>query len=402
MSVKVIDRADLDDILAVQSIAFGDRPTADRTAHERDVFDAERSLAAFDGERIVGALSGREFELSVPGGRLPCEWITGLAVAPTDRRRGIARELITRHLHGRAEAGASAVGLWASEGGVYRPYGFGIATVSCGIHVERSRAALVSSADQGTGLRVVPVEAEQSYADLHSAHDQARGRPGMLSRDDVWWRYRFARPMIGEGVNPILFCACEGEEGVEGYLAYRLTISWQGKIPTGRLEVEELIASTARAYRALWGFCLDMDLATTIEAPNEPPDSALFWLLAEPRLLRMTARDGVWMRLLDVPRALTSRTYLTEGRLVLEVRDELCPWNGGRFELEFGPGGSECSRSTKTPHLMLDVGTLGAAFLGEPSAAGLWQAGLIEAGETDASAWRAFVGAESPWSPYLF
>ena len=51
-------------------------------------------------------------------------------------------------------------------------------------------------------------------------------------------------------------------------------------------------------------------------------DEPLRWLLADPRRFNVTALyDNLWLRLLDVPRALAARTYGSPGRLALEVTD---------------------------------------------------------------------------------
>ena len=55
--------------------------------------------------------------------------------------------------------------------------------------------------------------------------------------------------------------------------------------------------------------------------------------------LRLVGEDGVvlvdnlWVRLVDLPRALTDRGYAAACDVVLEVTDELCPWNAGRWQV---------------------------------------------------------------------
>ena len=84
--------------------------------------------------------------------------------------------------------------------------------------------------------------------------------------------------------------------------------------------------------------------------------------------------DGIWVRIVDVPAALSGRAYGEGGPLVLEVRDAMCEWNDGRWKLE----GGECSRTDKEPDLALDVSTLGSAFLGAVSFTQLREAMRVE------------------------
>ena len=46
-------------------------------------------------------------------------------------------------------------------------------------------------------------------------------------------------------------------------------------------------------------------------------------MLADPRPLRRIPRDSLWVRILDVPKALEGRAYLADGRLVLECHGRL-------------------------------------------------------------------------------
>ena len=62
------------------------------------------------------------------------------------------------------------------------------------------------------------------------------------------------------------------------------------------------------------------------------------WLLRNGRAaIRTEGGDAVWVRLLDVRRALEARTYEREGRIVLEVVDPEAPGGRARFALDAGP-----------------------------------------------------------------
>jgi len=45
------------------------------------------------------------------------------------------------------------------------------------------------------------------------------------------------------------------------------------------------------------------------------------------------ARKGDVDRIIDIERALPLRPYAAEGKIVLEVVDDFCPWNAGRWAL---------------------------------------------------------------------
>jgi len=109
------------------------------------------------------------------------------------------------------------------------------------------------------------------------------------------------------------------------------------------------------------------------------------------------------MRLVDVPKALGSRTYATEDTLGFQVDDDSCPWNQGTYELTGGPSGAVCKPTMKTPDLMLSAETLAVPYLGGFSFTPLARAGRVE--ERTRGALRradAMLATQlKPWSPVL-
>ena len=107
--------------------------------------------------------------------------------------------------------------------------------------------------------------------------------------------------------------------------------------------------------------------------------------------------------MVNLPVALAARRYSGELDVVLEVRDELCPWNAGRWRLNAGPDHAECAPSTDPAAFALDVRELGAAYLGSVSLTALAAAGLVTVSDPDAlaAAARAFswpVAAYCGWT----
>ncbi len=84
--------------------------------------------------------------------------------------------------------------------------------------------------------------------------------------------------------------------------------------------------------------------------------------------------DALWVRVVDLPAALSGRTYGHGGPFVLEVRDAVCEWNDGRWKLEDGT----CERTDAEPDLALDVSALGSAYLGAISFTQLREALRVE------------------------
>ena len=89
--------------------------------------------------------------------------------------------------------------------------------------------------------------------------------------------------------------------------------------------------------------------------------------------------DALWVRIIDLPAALSRRAYSCPVDVVLEVTDELLPGNAGRWRLRAdGPdGGARCERTAEPADIALDVRELGAAYLGGTRLGTLAAAGLV-------------------------
>ena len=118
---------------------------------------------------------------------------------------------------------------------------------------------------------------------------------------------------------------------------------------------------------------------------------------------RLILRYG-FMEEVDVPAALTARTYSETGALTLEVRDRVRPSTGGTFRLAATGAGSSgerptCERIDGPADLALDVADLGACWLGGASFRRLALAGRAEelADGAAATADRMFRTDPVPW-----
>jgi predicted acetyltransferase len=231
--------------------------------------------------------------------------------------------------------------------------------------------------------------------------------PGNLDRDDRWWaRTVQDLPEHREGATPRRFVLHTEPDGtVTGYASYRVKSSWtEGGEPEGTLLVQEVRALSTPAYAALWQFLLSIDLVRTVRYGMSGTDDPVRHLLHDSRALHVMSVDGVWVRLVDVDRALRARRYPAPVNLVFEVRDRFCPWNDGRFHLTGHPSGSFCEPTDRDPDLIVDVAALGAAYLGGVSLASLQAGGRVTEVSPGAVtlASTAFGWPVPPWCPEEF
>jgi len=164
--------------------------------------------------------------------------------------------------------------------------------------------------------------------------------------------------------------------------------------------VIEALGTTPEALGAVWRYLLELDWTATIHAELLPLDHPLFLSLVEPRRMKATMIEALWVRLVDVGEALSARGYASEGAIVFEVRDEVCPWNVGSWRLE----GGSAERSGDDPDLRLDVRELGSVYLGGFTFSELLRAGKLEELREGAveRADAIFRSEAQPWCPEIF
>ena len=370
---------ELAEFARIDLTAFGERMDPARLELDWSGVELDRTLAAFDGEEIVGTGRIYSLELTMPGGRLlPAAAVSWIAVLPTHRRRRILTAIQRQQLDDAAGRGEPLAMLYASEPGIYRRFGYGIATSSMSVSVERKYSTFLRPVPAG---RVRLVEEDAARKLLPEIFGRARRvQPGAVQRVDAWWPDQFFWPEPDEK-GTRFYCVYESPSGaLDGYAAYRFEPRW-GNGPEGTLHITDLVTVTPTARAVLWRYLLDVDLVESIKAWVVPIDDPLRWLLRESRRMEVTRLgESLWVRVLDAAAALSARSYAAAGRLVFDVVDELRPTGGGagRFAVDGGPDGADARRTAEAPDLVLDVATLGSVLLGDARPSTLARAGLVE------------------------
>ncbi len=365
------------------------------------VLPAERMHAAWEGGRAVGGAGALPFELTVPGGRVPAAGVTAVGVLPTHRRRGILTAMMRAQLDACHERGEPVAYLWATEDTIYGRFGYGLASLAGEIELSRERSRYYAPFEPFGTARIVPLEeAEHLVAPVYE--QVAAETPGMFARTSAWWQAR-ALPDPGwrrRGGGELQCVVLESDAGPVAYALYRLNLAFDRGVQTGAVDVAEAMGDSPRATRAIWRFLLDIDWMARMKAWLLPLDHPLILLLAEPRRLRLSVRDGLWVRLVDVGAALAARSYAAPEAVVIEVVDRFCPWNDGRWRV--GDGGAK--RADGAPELRCDVTALGSVYLGGFTWAQLGRALRAEELRPGALA-RAdalFRTGRAPWCPEIF
>jgi predicted acetyltransferase len=376
-------------------------PTDDQFDRIGRVLPPDRMDAAWENGQVVGGAGALPFTLTIPGARIPAAGVTAVAVLPTHRRRGILTALMRAQLDACRQRGEAVACLWASEDTIYGRFGYGVASFTAEIDLARERSAFHASFEPAGATRIVPLpQAEPIVAPVYER--VAAATAGMFTRTSEWWRARsLADPhWRRRGGGEMQCVVVESGRSATAYALYRLNIAFDRGVQTGSVEVIEAMGDSPEATRTLWRFLLDIDWMARVRAALLPVDHPLLLLAAEPRRLRMSVRDGLWVRLVDVEAALARRGYATQDAVVVDVKDAFCPWNEGRWSI----GANGVARTSRPRDLACEVTTLGSVYLGGFTWAQLAQAGRVEE-LRDGAIQRAdalFRTERAPWCPEIF
>ncbi|MGW1873847.1 GNAT family N-acetyltransferase [Streptomyces sp. NPDC001975] len=382
--------------------------SADQLDARRRQFVPGRLLGAFDGPRCVATFRSFAQELTAVGGAtVPADAISNVTVTATHRRRGLLTRMMSQDLAAAKERGDVVATLIAAEYRIYGRYGFGPATTMTEWTVEVMRAGLDPRWSRPEdGGRIDLVDADDVRKLGPELHERLRRtQPGAVSRDWLWWRVNTGEIRFDTDWTEPYYAVYRAPGGeVEGIVSYESDDNWQDNQPHNTAEVNWLLATGPAAERALWHYLCSIDWITRVKSGWRSPDDLLPHYFPDPRAARITRQvDWLWVRILDVVRALEARTYDTAGSLVLEVVDRQ-GLAGGRFRLDASPEGASCVPTTDTPELTVDIAELASVWLGDQSVARLHALGRVQ--ETRVGAARkadALLRTSGrPWCPDIF
>ncbi|MFD5126405.1 GNAT family N-acetyltransferase [Streptomyces olindensis] len=390
MEIRPTTDEDLDVFVDTVHAAFGRFPETpvDGGGLWWSALETDRCLLALTADgRPVGTAATHAFELTLPGGTLvPAPGVTAVGVLPSHRRQGVLTAMMRHQLAESRARGEFLSVLLASEASIYGRFGYGPATYTQRLTVQRHRAALAAPRARRTtdapatgpdngSIDVLPrTRCDEILEEVYDRY--RRAQPGALSRPHRWWALRAGQPPISPA--PRYIAVHRDTDGVpDGYASY--------SIDDGTLAVDETIAVDDAVFTALARFVLGHDLVSQVVFHHVPPQHPLRRQLADFRAGEVSGdMDWLWVRLLDVPRALTARGWFVDGELVLDVED---PFLGehGRYLLTVRDGTADCVPTDREPDLSLDVSDLGSVYLGGTDPSTLVRAGHIRAHRPDAA-----------------
>ncbi|QKT06372.1 GNAT family N-acetyltransferase [Gordonia sp. X0973] len=387
---------DWPEIFAADARAFGITAPIDEThrAIERAMIDNADTMIARDpalpGAPLVGQAMYYRLRMSVPGGaRVDFPGLTWVSVAPTHRRRGILRELLTRLRAEWVAQGFGMAALWASEATIYERFGFGPAIFAEDVRIDERQTLRVAPPERA-GVRFA------SAAEFAAAAPGIYGRwadvhPGVMLRDDRWWAY-----LLDD--RPVLRPFTTGERQyllhADGYATYRLDAAHPDADDLPDARIEEVVAVTDEAHTELWRVLSSLDLVAATTATLSVGDP-LPVKLADLRGVKTTSRyDTLWVAILDVDKALTARRYAADLDATLIVDDPVGD-AGDRYRLRIVDGTASVQRGGEGTdgEIRCGITVVGSLYFGSVDARALASAGRLDASSPElltafANIWR--------------
>lgn len=307
---------------------------------------------------------------------VPLRMITDVTTSATHRRRGLLRRLIEDDLADAVAQGIPIAALTASEATIYGRWGFGPATFRQGIEVDTSPGfGFRSFVDPGRVELVEPIDA---WPHVKAVFDTFHAR----QRGSVAWPAQYedihtgAYDFNGGGANRKTRGAVHLDAGgrVDGFVLFK-----HGEKHS--VAVGEMVALIPAAQLGLWSFLGNMDRVTTVTFKLAHPEDPLMWALTDLNRVKTTeVEEFLWLRILDVPRALGARPWAADGTVVLEV-DDPQGHAAGRFEVRTADGVAAATRTDAEPDVQVTAETLGSLYLGTVPVRQLRRAGRIGGSE---------------------
>ena len=322
---------------------------------------------------------------------LPLRMITDVTTSATHRRQGLLRRMIEDDLADAVAQGVPVAALTAAEATIYGRWGFGPATFRVSVEVDTTPGfGFRDFVDPG---RVEQVEPADAWPHVKAVFDTFHAR----QRGSVAWPSPYEDMHTGAwdpssgGANRKLRAAVhlDANGAVDGFVLWK-----PGEDDT--VKVDEMATLTPQAQLALWSFLGGMDRVAKVSFNLFHPEDPLTWALTDLNRVRTTeVKEFLWLRVLDVPRALAARPWAADGSVVIEVDDEQ-GHAAGRFAVTTADGAATVTPTDDEPDVRLTAETLGSLYLGDVRVLQLHRAGRVDGADDVVRRFAAMADLSEP------
>lgn len=374
-------------IARVEALAFNDEPRPGAVG-------LGGKLCAYEDDLLVGVATAIPLGQWFGGRRTSCSGVSGVAVAPEHRGRGVASRLMIELLRQEHQAGRALSVLYPANSALYRKLGYEFG----GARPEL--AVPIADVPAGRGLPVSEAGGGQVPQLMKLFSHFASGHNGPVETDSPAFFVNRSLAHAGEGAHQRTVVV-EGPNGLEGYASY---FTGEGeRAGRYRITCKHLVANTPAAFSSLLSYFRRFENSARTLAWYGPVGSAPMGLALSTNGFTMESNLVRWMtRVLDVPAALQSRGYAAvDGEVVIEVDDPLFPGNRGPWSVSATSGKVNVERATGTGK-PLSINAFSALYTGYATPNDLVLAGMAESGDPRLGFLGELFAGPAPWMPDFF
>ena len=379
------DAAELSDYGRIVSYVFAENDPASMT-QELTTTQPDWTTCAFVDGRMASTLGVFPFTVRLNGVGVSMGGVTAVGTLPEHRRKGYLRHVMSEALGTMRDRGQAYAILWASMGAIYQRFGYGLVTTKVTYSYDPRYVGFESGPEPRGSATMIPKD--DAFATIKQLYVQsATPRNLHIHRSAPLWDVDTLRPRKKD--ERVYVAVYNNEAGeARGYIVYGTAEmpNQPAPGPNQLMTVKDFIALDMDAYRGLWEYIRRHDLVGRVEMSGcMPEDDPAPDLLLEPRMLNRHTSDGIWMRVVDVERAVPQRPYGDRGELVVAVTgDDMCPWNNGSYLIETDGLTTAIGKTDRAPALTVSPNALASLVAGHRSATHLHRAGRIEAASPQA------------------
>ncbi|HVL81726.1 MAG TPA: GNAT family N-acetyltransferase [Actinomycetota bacterium] len=379
--------AETEQLGAILDIVYLRSPEEGRRWLDRTDPDHLRVLRT--GGTVVGGMRVWPLGQWYGGRPVPMWGVASVAVDPAHRASGFATGMMRSSLEEMHSAGAALSALYPATQPVYRRTGWELAGTWTRF---RLPAAAIDVRDRELDIRRVDA-GDGVFKQLYDR--RAAASNGHLARTEAYWRF-VQSPRSEETVHRYVV---ERDGRPEGYVVFTQDREGAWRY---NLNCRDVVATSPAAARRLWTFFADhRSFSEDVTWSGSGSDPMLFVLREQEW---KAPRSWTWMlRIVDVKAALSERGYPAgmEAEVHLDVRDDVCGWNEGRWVLSVAGGRGQVRKGGRG-RLRIDVRGLASLYSGFSTGSELVATGYAEGREGDLAAATAAFSGPAPVLPDFF
>lgn len=308
--------------------------------------ERETILGSFDGEVLASCITIPYRQIYVDGKCLKMAGLGGVATASTYRSGGICSNLIKEGIKVMYEQGAVYSLLAPFSYEFYQKLGWKWCYNNLTYTFEIDK--LKKFRNEG----YIEYLSETNRLELNNYYEgYIQGLNGSCIRDKHHWERRISRKLDHYTV---LYRNTEGK--IQGYMIYKLIHA------TLTFEVVEMQYSNMSTLRSFLNYISTHSAQVFNVQMNVKEHDLILDVLSNPRC-NASIQSYMMAKIIDVQKALEAYNFVKNGTFVIGVKDDICEWNDGCFEININKEVT-VSKTDKQADFVLDIRDLAQVLIG--------------------------------------